>query len=196
MLLMNRKMFVMMLKMHMILCWGYCLVMRVNDMKYGLKPKCSQTMSVFLRLNNGSQKLKLTQMLMVLLMMSVQVTVCQMWAVNSQTSSRSRTSSSSKLKAAAERAAVLARVKVLKERHAIEEEEAKLRRRKEMLVLEAELAAFEAKMEIYNTNTECQSQACSSVKSTSSKKVTKMRAWFKQETPLPKSLLLMTTNNK
>lgn len=87
--------------------------------------------------------------------------------------SKSSTTSCAKLKAMAERAAVLARVKVLKERHAIEEEEAKLRRRKEMLALEAELAAFEAKMEIYNTNQECQSHTHSNGKSTASiKRVT------------------------
>lgn len=67
-------------------------------------------------------------------------------SVSSHKSTKS-SASSAMLKAAAERAAVLARVRVLKERHAIEEEEAKWRKRK-MLDLEAELAATEAKIDI------------------------------------------------
>lgn len=47
----------------------------------------------------------------------------------SQRSSKS-SASAAKLKVAAEKAAVLARVKILKEKHAIEEEEARLRRQK------------------------------------------------------------------
>lgn len=86
----------------------------------------------------------------------------------SQRSSKS-SASAAKLKVAAEKAAVLARVKILKEKHAIEEEEARLRRRKEMLDLEAELAASEAKLEIYDANEERQSQAQSNTKGVSIK---------------------------
>lgn len=55
----------------------------------------------------------------------------------SRKNNTSATSSTAKLKAAAERAAVLACVKILKVKHAIEEEEERLRRRKEMFGLEA-----------------------------------------------------------
>lgn len=87
---------------------------------------------------------------------------------SSQKSNKS-SASSAKLKAAAEIAAVLARVKILKVRHAIEEEEASLRRTKEMLDLEAELAAFEAKLEIYDAKADQQQQANSNLKGTCDK---------------------------
>lgn len=60
-------------------------------------------------------------------------------------------------------------MKVLKERHAIEEEEERLRRRKEMLGLEAELAAAKAQMEVCNANQENHSVAHSSGRITNDK---------------------------
>lgn len=54
---------------------------------------------------------------------------------HSQRSVNSSITSSVKLKAAAERASVLAHVKAVKKRHAIEEEEEKLRKIKEMFAL-------------------------------------------------------------
>ncbi|MEQ2183114.1 hypothetical protein GOODEAATRI_029319 [Goodea atripinnis] len=69
---------------------------------------------------------------------------------HSQRSAKCSTTSSAKLKAAVKMSSVLARVKAMKERHAIEEEEEKLRKRKEMLALETELASSDLQMEMYN----------------------------------------------
>lgn len=61
-------------------------------------------------------------------------------------SSRSSTSSSARLQAEAERAALLARAAALQKKHALEEQADQLRRQKEQLELETELAASAAKL--------------------------------------------------
>ncbi|KAL0148095.1 hypothetical protein M9458_056635, partial [Cirrhinus mrigala] len=58
------------------------------------------------------------------------------------------TASSARIKAEAERAALVARVASLKGSHALEEQEQQLRRKREQLDLEAELAASTAKLAV------------------------------------------------
>ncbi len=68
-------------------------------------------------------------------------------------SRRSRSSTaSSRIKAEAERAALVARAAALKGQHALEEQEQQLRRRREQLKLEAEIAATTAKLEIHQAS--------------------------------------------
>jgi len=69
------------------------------------------------------------------------------WSHKSGSSGRSSTSSA-RIKAEAERAALVTRAAALKERHALEEQEQKLRRRREQLDVEAELAASAAKLSV------------------------------------------------
>ena len=59
-----------------------------------------------------------------------------------------RSTTSSRLKAEAELAALAARQKLLKERHALEEEEERLRKRKEQLQLDTEIAEKMAKLDV------------------------------------------------
>lgn len=63
-------------------------------------------------------------------------------------SNKSSTTSSAQIKAAAERAALVARMAALKEQHALDEQEQQIRRRKEQLKLETELAASTAKLAV------------------------------------------------
>lgn len=62
-------------------------------------------------------------------------------------SGRSSTSSA-RVKAEIERAALIARAAALQERHALEEQEQQLRRRREQLEVDAELAASAAKLAV------------------------------------------------
>ncbi len=62
--------------------------------------------------------------------------------------SKISTTSSAQIKAEAERAALVARMTALKEQHALEEQEQQIRRRKEQLKLETELAASTAKLAV------------------------------------------------
>lgn len=62
----------------------------------------------------------------------------------SVTSNKSSTTSSAQI-----RAALVARMVALKERHALEEQEQQIKRRKEQLNLEMELAASTAKLVLY-----------------------------------------------
>lgn len=61
---------------------------------------------------------------------------------------KSSTTSSARIKAEADRAALLAHVAALKEKHALEEQEQQLKRRREQLELEAMLAASTAKLAV------------------------------------------------
>lgn len=67
----------------------------------------------------------------------------------SLSSHRSSTASSVKIKVAAKKAAVMARMAALKERHALEEQEQKIKRKKEQLDLETELAASDAMLAVF-----------------------------------------------
>ena len=62
--------------------------------------------------------------------------------------SKVSTTSSARIRAEAERAALIARAAVLKERHALEELEQQLRRRREQLDMETDLAASSAKLAV------------------------------------------------
>lgn len=64
--------------------------------------------------------------------------------IQSVTSNKSSTTSSAQI-----RAALVARMVALKERHALEEQEQQIKRRKEQLNLEMELAASTAKLVLY-----------------------------------------------
>lgn len=66
----------------------------------------------------------------------------------SSSSGKVSTTSSAKIKAKAEKAALLARMAVLEEKHALEEQELKLRRKREQLELEALLSASSAKLAV------------------------------------------------
>ncbi|KAL1267091.1 hypothetical protein QQF64_002766 [Cirrhinus molitorella] len=63
-------------------------------------------------------------------------------------SSKISTTSSARIKAEADRAALVACVSALKHRHALEEQEQQLRRKREQLDLEVELAASTAKLAV------------------------------------------------
>lgn len=67
---------------------------------------------------------------------------------SSMSSSRISTTSSTRIKAEADKAALVARVAALKVRHALEEQEQQIRRKREQLDLEAELAASTAKLAV------------------------------------------------
>lgn len=66
----------------------------------------------------------------------------------SQKSGRSSTTSSAVRKAAAEKAALVARAAALTAKHALEEQELQIRKKKELLDLEAEIAASTAKLAV------------------------------------------------
>nr|XP_046248483.1 uncharacterized protein LOC124061029 [Scatophagus argus]XP_046248484.1 uncharacterized protein LOC124061029 [Scatophagus argus] len=59
---------------------------------------------------------------------------------------------SARIKAEAERAALIARASALKERHALEEQEQQLRRKREQLDLEVEMAATNAKLAVLQSS--------------------------------------------
>lgn len=67
----------------------------------------------------------------------------------SKSSSGSSTASSARVKAEADRAAHVARAACLKDMHALEEQEQQLRRKREQLDLEAELATSTAKLAVF-----------------------------------------------
>lgn len=66
----------------------------------------------------------------------------------SRSSCMSSTTSSAAIKAEAEKAALIARAAALKERHALEEQEQQLRRKREQLEVETEIAASNAKLAV------------------------------------------------
>lgn len=66
----------------------------------------------------------------------------------SRNSARSSTASSAAIKAEAEKAALVALAAALKEKHALEEQEQQLKRKREQLDLEAEIAASTAKLAV------------------------------------------------
>ena len=66
----------------------------------------------------------------------------------SRNSTRSSTASSAAIKAEAEKAALVALAAALKEKHALEEQEQQLKRKREQLDLEAEIAASTAKLAV------------------------------------------------
>lgn len=77
-------------------------------------------------------------------------------------SGKSSTTSSARVKAEAERASLMARIAALKAKHALEEEEQQLRRKKGQLKLETELAASAARLAVLHaSNLKCTSQATS-----------------------------------
>ena len=88
----------------------------------------------------------------------------------SRSSSKVSTTSSVCLRAEAEVAALLTRQRMLKEKHAIEEQEEQLRRKKEQFQLEADIAANIAKVSVLRTG-------CS-VRSTASQKSNGMESYF------------------
>jgi len=75
----------------------------------------------------------------------------------SNTSKRSNTSSthSARIKAEAEMAALMAHQKLLQDKHALEEEEELLRKRKEKLALEMDIAASAAKWKVLGLSDSC-----------------------------------------
>ncbi|XP_057687730.1 uncharacterized protein LOC130913275 [Corythoichthys intestinalis] len=79
----------------------------------------------------------------------------------SQKSKSSSTTSSQKerIKAEAEKAALIERVAALKRMHQLEVEEQNLRRQKEQLALETELAAFNAKINVFEENASLSSRS-------------------------------------
>lgn len=70
----------------------------------------------------------------------------------SNKSGNSITTSSARIKVEARRAALITRISALKERHALEEQEQQLRRKREQLDLEAELAASNAMLAVYQAS--------------------------------------------
>lgn len=91
----------------------------------------------------------------------------------SKLSSKVSSSSSARLRAEAEMAALLTRQNMLKEKHAIDEQEEQLRKRKEQLQLEAEIAATAAKPKVNVLKTG------SAVQSSASRKFNVMESYFK-----------------
>lgn len=79
------------------------------------------------------------------------------------TTSQYSSTSSSRLKAEAELAALTLRHKLLKEKHALEEEDQRLRKRKEELQLNAEIAEKMAKLEILKVNSTASGKSTSKV---------------------------------
>ncbi|MEQ2242629.1 hypothetical protein ILYODFUR_037877, partial [Ilyodon furcidens] len=77
----------------------------------------------------------------------------------SKSSSKVSSTSSVRLRLEAEMAALLTRQNMLKEKHAIEEQEEQLRKRKEQLQLQAEIAAIAAKVNVLKTGSAVQSSA-------------------------------------
>lgn len=88
----------------------------------------------------------------------------------SKSSSKVSSASSARLRAEAEMAALLTRQNMLKEKHAIEEQEEQLRKRKEQFQLEAEIAATAAKVNVLKTG--------SAVRSSASQKSNGMESYF------------------
>ena len=70
----------------------------------------------------------------------------------SNNTTKSSTASSAAIKAEAERAALVARAAALREKHALEEQEQQLRRKREQLDLEAEIAASTAKLAVFQAS--------------------------------------------
>lgn len=87
--------------------------------------------------------------------------------------SKVSSASSARLKAEAEMAALMARQKLLKEKHALEEQEEQIRKRKEQLQLEAEIAASMAKVKVLESSR-------SSVHSRTSRRKDGMESYFKR----------------
>ncbi len=89
------------------------------------------------------------------------------------TKSNVSTTSSARLRAEAEVAALLARQRLLKEKHALEEQEEQIRKRKEQLQLEAEIAASVAKVNVLR-------MSGSNVMSAASQKLDGMESYFEK----------------
>ncbi len=89
------------------------------------------------------------------------------------TKSNVSSSSSACLRAGAEMAALLAQQRLLKEKHALEEQEEQIRKRKEQLQLEAEITASVAKVNVFR-NSE------SSVMIASSRKLDGVESYFEK----------------
>lgn len=80
---------------------------------------------------------------------------------------------SARLRAEADVAALLARQRLLKEKHALEEQEEQIRKRKEQLQLEAEIAASVAKVNVLR-------KSGSNAMSAASKKLDGMESYFEK----------------
>ena len=87
------------------------------------------------------------------------------------TKSNVSSTSSAHLRAEADVAALLARLRLLKEKHALEEQEEQIRKRKEQLQLEAEIAASVAKVNVLR-------RSGSNVMNAASKKLDVMEYYF------------------
>ncbi|XP_014850999.1 PREDICTED: uncharacterized protein LOC106922808 [Poecilia mexicana] len=98
----------------------------------------------------------------------------------SKLSSKVSSTSSARLRAEAEMAALLTRQTMLKEKHAIEEQEEQLRKRREQLQLEAEIAATAAKVKVLKTG--------SAARSSASRKSNGMESYFKTKRNAVESL--------
>ncbi len=100
-------------------------------------------------------------------------------------SDKSSTTSFAATKAKAEKAALVARAEALKRRHALEEQEQQLRRKRELLDLEAEMAASTAKLAVFQAlGCRGSSQGSSNVMNSYLKRETRKRDTVTVLTPM------------
>lgn len=84
---------------------------------------------------------------------------CKSTSSSKHTHNSVKSTASSPIKADAEKAARFARAAALKEKHALEAQEEQLRRKREQLVMNAEIAASIAKLAVYKAASECSSKS-------------------------------------
>lgn len=79
--------------------------------------------------------------------------------------SKASSTSSARIRAEADKAALMERMAALERKHALEEKEEKLRKEKELFVLETELAAANAKLNVLEINSKCGSKGLNAMNS-------------------------------